>query len=116
MPGLPPAPAGARPQLPDCITLTADQARTANIPGTRLDEVLTDLVNAEFYTLTVAHFSTCPAAVEHRRARRGEIGNVRPMPRRQPASRSATSPEVAKQEPAPVVPLRPRGRRPSRKA
>lgn len=92
--------------LVDCFTLTADQARVANVPGTRLDEVLPDLVNAEFYTLTVAHFVTCPAAVEHRKARRGELANVRPLPRRKPASRDVTSIEVAKQEPAPVVPLR----------
>ena len=88
----------------DCVTLTAAQAQQAAVPGTHLDEVLPELVNAEFYTLTVAHFVTCPAAVEHRKARRGELANVRPMPRRSPASRS-TSPEAA---PAPVVPLRPR--------
>lgn len=100
----------------DCVTLTADQARAANVPGTPLDEVLTDLVNAEFYTLTVSHFVTCPAAVEHRKARRGEITNVRPMPRRRPVARSGTSSEVPNQEAAPVVPLRPRGPQPSWKA
>lgn len=97
----------------ECVTLTVDQARVANVPGTRLDEVLPDLVNAEFYTLTVAHFVTCPAAVEHRKARRGEVANVRPMPRRKPVARNAPSQEVPKQELAPVVPLRSRllGRR-----
>lgn len=95
-----------------CVTLTAAQAQHAAIPNVHLDEVLPELVNAEFYTLTVAHFVTCTAAVEHRKARRGEVPGVTPFPR---VARNRTSSEVAKGEPANVVQLRPRGLRSVRK-
>jgi len=62
------------------VILTDAQARRA-ADGEGLDVVLPDLINAEFYKLTVAHFASCPAARIARAAQRGEIPGVIPMKR-----------------------------------
>lgn len=71
-----------------------------------LERALPGVPNAAMLTLTVAHFATCPAAVEHRRARRGEVAGV--VRFRGDRRGAAAAPE--NEGGADVVPLRPRRR------
>lgn len=90
----------------ECLVLTQTVAAQV-ASGTPLELAMPDLTNAEFYSLTVAHFVTCPAASMHRKARRGEVPGVAPFPAARRRSGTAEPPGP----PADVTPLRPRSPR-----